>query len=339
MRGGWPFSLGNVLLPRRTWIQRGKPMVGYLNLRRWLLLPLINIAITLTLCMSQADATLLKDVRIGEYDKFTRIVFEFDGPISTQRITALEAGRLKISFADTSPDLIRKIPIDRIDRVREVHIWVRKTEMSAVLTFTFDHFRFESFALSNPPRVALDVYRLANTAPGAKLTAPGGNEDASAKPHQGHTPKQVSGTAPETVPNPPVPEKKSVQHPRLPDRAAAETGQFHLPTGRSNTPIDGASALQPPPNQRPAHSETPAGMEAAQQTLSESSSLQYYLVVALVVITIIILVLLLLMLISRKHWVENNKPIKVDEFLQRQDERIASLDARIQEQLKRYDDA
>ena len=80
-------------------------------------------------------------------------------------------------------------------------------------------------------------------------------------------------------------------------------------------------------------------MEAAQQTLSESSSLQYYLVVALVVITIIILVLLLLMLISRKHWVENNKPIKVDEFLQRQDERIASLDARIQEQLKRYDDA
>ena len=75
------------------------------------------------------------------------------------------------------------------------------------------------------------------------------------------------------------------------------------------------------------------------KSAARPSRLQFYLVVALVLITIIILALLLLMLLSKHRWVEDKSRLSAKEFLQNQEKRIASLDARIQEQLKRYEEA
>ena len=83
----------------------------------------------------------------------------------------------------------------------------------------------------------------------------------------------------------------------------------------------------------------PAADAAEPEAPSGSFRLQYYLVVALIVITIIILLLLVLMLFSKYRWTDDKTTLNVDEFLESQDKRIASLNARIEEQLKRYDDA
>ena len=65
--------------------------------------------------------------------------------------------------------------------------------------------------------------------------------------------------------------------------------------------------------------------------------MQYYLVIGLVLLTLVILILLLVMLVSKSRWANSSSPIKPGEFLERQDERIAALDAKIHEQLKRYE--
>ena len=73
--------------------------------------------------------------------------------------------------------------------------------------------------------------------------------------------------------------------------------------------------------------------------MTRTSRLQFYLVVVLVLITIAILVLLLLMLLSRHRWANDEPHLGPKEFLKDQDKHIASLDARIKEQLKRYEEA
>ena len=77
------------------------------------------LIITIHLC----HAALLKDIRVGEYRGFTRIVFELDtSPIEPEKIEPQPPGRLAISFTNTSADLIRKIPIERSPQVKNVQI-------------------------------------------------------------------------------------------------------------------------------------------------------------------------------------------------------------------------
>jgi hypothetical protein len=65
--------------------------------------------------------------------------------------------------------------------------------------------------------------------------------------------------------------------------------------------------------------------------------LQHYLAIGLVILTLAILVLLLVMLVSKNRWANPSPQIKADDALERQNERIAVLDAQIQEQLKRFE--
>ena len=68
-------------------------------------------------------------------------------------------------------------------------------------------------------------------------------------------------------------------------------------------------------------------------------NLQFYLVILLVVITIAILALLLVMLLYRRQWANDKDEISVNQFLKTQEKQIESLNAEIDEQLKRYEEA
>ena len=84
--------------------------------------------------------------------------------------------------------------------------------------------------------------------------------------------------------------------------------------------------------------QTPVSAQPADAP-ARSNWLQYYLVIILVVLTIIILTLLIMMLLNRSRWEVERLPMRTHDFLNYQDDQIANLNARIQEQLKRYDDA
>ena len=236
----------------------------------------------LIILVYSTQAALLKDIRIGEYDKFTRIVFELDSSIKPEHIVRISAGQLSVVFANTSAEFIRKIPVERSRHIKNIQLWDKTNQLSAVISFDFEHFRHESFPLNNPPRIVLDIQPLA--------------------------------IAPESI----------VAGPPAESKASEETLAQVV---RSKTPE---------PSSEP---QIKVALPVHQKPATRTSRLQFYLVVVLVLITIAILVLLLLMLLSRHRWANDEPHLGPKEFLKDQDKHIASLDARIKEQLKRYEEA
>ena len=75
------------------------------------------------------------------------------------------------------------------------------------------------------------------------------------------------------------------------------------------------------------------------QNASIVNRFYFHLVIGLLTISIVILVLLLLLLIFRRRWLYDKNPLKDIESIKQQDEHIASIDAQIHEELKRYEKA
>jgi len=320
--------------PLRFARDRGLVISGYwmanlLNRRYWILSPLLSAGFVLFVFIYAAQAALLRDIRIGEYENFTRIVFEFDTPPEPEQVASLSSGQMTVIFAHASAGLIRKIPVEKSQHIKNIQIWNKKNQLSAVLSFDFVRFRHQSFPLKNPPRIVLDIQPL-DGAPNTKATTP------PAKPESGDgNLRQVEASK---IPN--------ATSPNLRESSLAVQEAEHAGTNRSS-PISEENLKAKPAAQvsgikyrGETSSEVPITAPAAgsPKTAKQSSRLQFFLVVALVLITIVILVLLLLMLLSRHRWADDKSRLNAREFLQNQDKHIASLDARIQEQLKRYEE-
>jgi hypothetical protein len=306
-----------------------------LNRRIWILPPFLSAVFVLTIFLSSSQAALLKDIRIGEYDQFTRIVFELDSPTEPEQIIPISSGQLKIVFAYTSAEFIRKIPVERSRHIKNIQIWDKSNQLSAVFNFDFEHFRHESFPLNDPPRIVLDIQPLEN----------GPETTPAAVPSESNT----TGTALPQVPESTAPEPASIdlrestpaaneiiragngaELNNSPSLKVSPANNQTIPTTRSSD-FDNRSKKNDEPK-------TNSTVSDHQKPIKQSNRLQFYLVVVLVLITIFILVLLLLMLLSRHRWADGNTHLRPKEFLNNQDKHIASLDARIKEQLKRYEE-
>lgn len=261
-------------------------MVELLNLRNRTILPILCVGFVLITWTCPSYAAKLKDIRVGEHETHTRIVFEHGDTIPHETLRPLAAGQLSVVFPDTELDLVRKIPIDSSKRLQEIKIWQRQNELSLVLTFAFEHFRYELSRIDQPNRLVLDVYRM--TPPETTSLSENDMSDQLA-----------------SVPEPPVP---------------VETSESEQPLVQKLDPPRQVRTTEPPP-----------------QPAARPGRLQHYLAVGLVILTLAILILLLVMLVSKSRWANSSPQIKPDDFLERQNERIAALDAQIQEQLKRFD--
>jgi len=280
-------------------------------------------------------AASLKDIRVGQYDNYTRIVLEFDDPIEFQTIKPQAQGHLTIVFPDAWPNMVRKIPLERSQRLKDIQIWQRQNELSVVLAFDFDHFRYEYFQLNAPPRIALDIYQL------AAAETPPIQASTGVKPRDGH---QATAKSSE------FDTRKSPAHD---DQSPSQLKDLQAQAVEQSPAVLSADNTEKRATQKTStdkDSEVPKHVPPVikQQDLSQTPKtehpktgtfqLQFYLVLALVIITIVILVLLLLMLLFRHRWAGEKGKSSTGESLQRQDQRIASLNERIQEQLKRYDE-
>ena len=302
--------------------------MNMLNRRNWILSPLLSVVFVLAVYIFAAQAAILKDIRVGEYDSFTRIVFELDSSAEPGKIVPISSDQIAMIFADTSVELIRKIPVERSRHIKQIQIWDKKDQLSAVLQFDFDHFKHQSFSLANPPRIVLDVMPLGKTPDAAAAVAP-----AARNGSQGESPQLE-----ETKASEPFPMQVQGTGRALAGTEVNKSPSFKIPQEIQRPPTPPLTAAVKNPgvttDERPVMSPASPPKSAARP-----SRLQFYLVVALVLITIIILALLLLMLLSKHRWVEDKSRLSAKEFLQNQEKRIASLDARIQEQLKRYEEA
>jgi hypothetical protein len=306
-------------------------MVHILNCRNWVLLPLVSISIVLAVLVDTSHATRLKDIRVGEYPHFTRIVFEMDAPTRPAKIELQAEGRLAVIFSHTSADLIRRIPLERSPHVKNLQIWEKGSQLTAVLAFDFHRFNHKSFVLNAPPRLVLDIHPLADTSGTAAATTPKFKSDESktthAAPTQASEPAGGEGDIPRGA-------SSRLQEPHADQESNAplsgDRNGHRMPGEKTGNKASAAKVGEKPqtgPATPQAHELTNNSVKAiesspklprytGQPSAKRPSRLQYFLVIFLVFITIAILVLLLLMLAVKHAWIENRyrpKPIKKPE--------------------------
>lgn len=300
-------------------------MVNLFNCRSCKPHSLITAGLILLLWCTSAIAAHLTDIRVGEYDRFTRIVFEFDGPIASPQLETKTSGQLSVSFSKSEPALVRKIPTERSRHVHDIQIWQHQQALSAVVFFDYPHIRFKSLRLSRPPRIAVDVFPVPvphSSEPAAALhpeiIEPKNNEHTTANPLTENLGQEADRKADPSIEKSPQRQSEIVGDQAT--KMAQEDIQPQLPRQRIS---DSKTSKSPPPMQK---------------GKSAPSRLQFYLVVVLVIITIIILMLLLLMLLARNRFTNDKATLSAGVHLDHQNKKIADLNSRIKEQFKRYEE-
>ena len=300
-------------------------MVDALTRYRWLFVHLLSLSLTLGLWIQPAGAFFLKDIRIGEYDTFTRIVFESNGAAAPETVTSAGKNRLKIVFAATRPDLIRKIPFDRSRFIDDLQINSLENQLIVILDFSVRYTRFEVFDLKSPQRTVLDLFWQPLAAQPLRETDPiSGTEaiplDAGLAPDQSTTAVDVTD-----APSAPVPARHAATDLEPPD---GRTRPRPAPVAAETAHIRNASPKSAPQTRAQGTAGT-----------ARAGRFQYYLIVALVVITIVILLLVVMTMVWRHRSGNEIERLKTSDYLQYQDRQIASLNEQIEEQLQRYHQA
>ena len=318
-------------------------MVDALIHRRWLYAHLLSTSIVLFAWLTPSSAALLKDIRIGEYDNFTRVVFESTTDLTTEGITASAPGQLTIVFADTQPALVRKIPLDRSHLIQHLKIISQKGRLSITLHFSRRYVRFDTFGLKTPPRVVLDVFWQTPTGQSeSQSPQPKPTDIADTSEQSSSEPLSTAESTTSRLPTPQdqAPLSLSADETKIPLRDET-IASAHNESGASDpqsAKIQQSEVQKPTAQQQMSSSSAVSPDSVDGKHSSYSAWLQYYLIIALVIITIGILLLLVFMLVSRHRWGSEKGLLKKDEYLHHQDKRIASINARVQEQLKRYDE-
>jgi hypothetical protein len=313
--------------PERTLSENNHSMPISLNGRSWTILTLFLAGTILFLCSRPANAGQLLDVRIGEYDGFTRIVFEIDSPSAQPRIDIGAKGRLWVAFDHMGVNLVRKIPVKRSRHIKDIQFWHHGGHLSTQLKVDYPQYRFETFSLSNPPRVAVDIIPLAlssdtgqTVSTAAETPAPPPSESPVKKDDAPqHIPKQDNAQPAQQLERPTPQSADDAQ--RLPTDTAMDEAGTKKPILRSSDP----------------DKETTAPLQRSPRR--STNRLQLFLVIGLVLITIGILFLLLMMLLARHRFSEVKSKLGASDFLREQDEKIDAINERIKEQFERYDKA
>jgi hypothetical protein len=267
-------------------------MVNMLNPKNWIWVPFLSTGLVLLLLVCPGHAAQLKDIRVGEYKNFTRIVFELDAPAASEKIELRSAKRLAVVLDNTSTDLIRKIPVERSPHITTLQILERGNRLTALLAFDFDGFDHQSFSLIDPPRLVLDIHPTPQV-PDAEAEPPESSPTLAQESENGAL-QTASDSRSEPASQPDaevVSEKSAVQAPEPPPE------ESHKP----RESVDRNSSPATPPTSANHSSNTRPGR------------LQFYLVIALVAITIVILALLLLMLLARHRWIDDESDIVATE--------------------------
>ena len=199
-----------------------------------------------------------------------------------------------------------------------------------VIYLNFERYRHDSFQLSDPPRLVLDIKPLDAEDTQVLSTAPGKKESTADRDTTESIAPAVPASPPAAEPAPAVRESLPLKNnaPSPPQEHSVQSAPTVVPSQAESIAKPSAKEL---PTQKTEGTPQPA--------TSTAKRLQFYLVMALVLITIVILVLLLLMLLSKRRWVQDDSRLNTKEVLQKQDKHLASIDERIQEQLKRYEEA
>lgn len=135
----------------------GKTMIEF---KQWVALkatPLLIVPLaTLVVLLSTAQATVIKDLRIGNNKGFVRLVLEFDRPLAPLPSSSVDRDSLKVTLAGI--DNLPAAPA-AIDGIAHLAVFRQSGKTCIETVFAFVPADIKTFSLTGPHRFIVDAYR------------------------------------------------------------------------------------------------------------------------------------------------------------------------------------
>jgi len=300
---------------------------------------LFEAALVLWFFAVQINAAQLNDVRVGVYDTFTRIVFEFNGPVQFQDPNLRSQGAFAVRFLDSKSALPDPTLQAKTKGLAYLKFSQQTSDLVADVGLPFAHLKLKAFALTGPHRIVVDAYETKPPPAPIKIKDVVIKESMqpAVVPSTGtaQPPAKRRTTAPKAVPvaDKPAPlqpvKAKTVQNdPKT--RAKAAPAQ----------PLPTVTQQRQPPKQAAAESKKPK-IKTKKSKKSKApfmtERIQRYLTLVLIVIGCGIVILIGFILLQKRRPPKAVKRAEAEDALQSTEEVLTAIDTKIKEKLQKYD--
>jgi len=289
-----------------------------------------TVCIIIYCCVTTiANASLLKDVRVGEHKDFTRLVFEFDSVTQYSQPVLKDKDTISVTFLkNKTPYTLTRRNLQRSSRhFNTITFNQLGSDLTASVTVIPPHFKLKAFSLLKPYRVVIDVYWLNVPLRTAVIPPP--------------ALQNVKKTAPLSPKETEAKRKKKIT--ALPKLQKREVPAMITPEKITKMPKEAAAPLTKPDQvalPRPLQTTTPGIIQLAQATL-QYSRLQVHLIVVLIALNVIIVIIFAFMSWFCLKRIESSKYGENDGIADTfavQNSTAVSIDNEIRKKFKEYED-
>lgn len=105
------------------------------------------------------EASELKDIRIGRYEHYTRVVFEFTGSTSLKSPVSVKEETLSLVFMDVTASTAFHPSSESINRIKSLDIIPSGNNLSVDMACHFRDITFDTFFLFSPHRFVVDIFQ------------------------------------------------------------------------------------------------------------------------------------------------------------------------------------
>ena len=300
---------------------------------------LIGALLVLGLSVAPLTAAELKDVRVGTYDTFTRIVFQFDGPVRFDKPVTHDQGVLTVKFLNANTALSDQSLKSKSKGLTSLRISPQATNLKADVGLPFDNMTIKAFALKEPDRIVVDVYE--TQPPPARITIKDvviKNTQQSAPPAPSKTQTaaanvpetRAAATPPKPVATPPKPAAPPPVKAKAPPPAQAAK-----PAPQPTKQVKPVVKQQPPKQAVPEKKPIKTKVKEAKQKKSPflSKNIQRYLTIALIFIGCAIVVLIGFILVQKRRAPKPAQHSQTEHLLESTEEVLSAIDEKIKEKL------
>jgi hypothetical protein len=122
--------------------------------------PLLIVFLAMLLApVPRAEATVIRDLRIGDHIEYVRMVLEVDRPLDPSASFSIHGNTLQV----TLPGITTELPDHETGEYQAAIIRLAVSQTSEATridaVFSFDPADVKTFALTGPPRFIIDAYR------------------------------------------------------------------------------------------------------------------------------------------------------------------------------------
>lgn len=315
-----------------------------------IIIPVLTLLVAFVWMAELASAAKLQEIRTGKKSGFTRLVLQFEAPPRFQVKDQGAANQLALMFFETTSGLLQTNQ-NYSDPVKTVAVQQNGPDLNVVVTLSVPGYSLKTFALTEPHRVVFDLYPVAAEASLVllnKLMVKASAEEGkavdeppppapAAEPKPAPAEPEPAPAEPEPAPAEESPPTATEEKPAAiePEPEAIELEQVAPATGTPDKKPQAATAPAQPSEGSTENKALPENnlLSAAVETFQRN------LIVVLGGISIVILALIGFLLLQKRNNAEKTQPVETGQELKTTADIMASIDARIKDKFKQYEEA